>query len=145
MKGAISMKKIIAIIMSALILAGTSATVNTSVGAKTSITANCTKNKGKANTGQNITKVRQVSKAIKSAKAYGKKLGMHYDKSLNRNNSSWFSPTNAKYYKTTKELTKALKDDVKYVAYFYKDSGIRPSDISFNIIKVGTRIYVCYC
>lgn len=37
---------------------------------------------------------------------------MHYDKSLNRNNASWFAPTRAKYYKIVEEFTKILKYDV---------------------------------
>lgn len=67
---------------------------------------------------------------------------MHYDKSLNRNNASWFAPIRAKYYKIVEEFTKILKDDVKYVAYFYESSGIKPTDIIFNIVKSSGRIYM---
>ena len=70
---------------------------------------------------------------------------MHHDKTLNTDNASWFAPTNTKYYKNTTELKKALKGDVRYVAFFYKDSGIVPSDITFNIVKENNRIYVVYC
>lgn len=35
-----------------------------------------------------------------------------------------------------------IKDDVKYVAYFYESSGIKPTDIIFNIVKSSGRIYM---
>lgn len=50
-----------------------------------------TNNKVNSNTRRNKAKVKQVSKAIKSAKVYGRKLGIQYDKKLNQNNASWFS------------------------------------------------------
>lgn len=142
------MKKTLAILMSAMLIAGTTTSVSAvsqtkgyskptvSVSAtKTSKTKKVVKKKANLN----------VKSAIKTARNYGTKLRMHYDKTLTTDNANWFSPTNTKYYKKTTELKKALKDDVRYVAYFYKDSGVVPSDISFNIIKENSRIYVVYC
>jgi hypothetical protein len=147
------MKKQIAILMSVLLMTGSTVSVNgavkADVGTKTSITGSYSTSSKKANTRKTVAKKKakklSVSSAMKTARNYGTKLGMHYDKTLNTDNASWFSPTNTKYYKNTTELKKALKGDVKYVAYFYKDSGIVPSDISFNIVKNNNRIYVIYC
>lgn len=86
-----------------------------------------------------------VNSAVNSAISYGKQLGMHYDVSLNISNASWFSPTNASYYDSTSELTADLKSDVEYVAYYYKNDGIMPSDLSFNVVAENNKIYVVYC
>ena len=147
------MKKQMAILMSVLVMAGSTVSVNGatngSVGVKTSATQSVSKTKVKSHTNRNLakkkTKKLNVKSAIKTAKNYGTKLGMHYDKTLNTDNASWFAPTNTKYYKNTTELKKALKGDVRYVAYFYKDLGVVPSDITFNIVKENSRIYVVYC
>lgn len=138
------MKKTLAILMSAILVGSAtlpvSAVTKGYTKPKVSVTATKTikkavKKKAKLN----------VKSAIKTARNYGTKLKMHYDKTLTTDNANWFAPTNTKYYKKTTELKKALKDDVRYVAYFYKDSGVVPSDISFNIIKENSRIYVVYC
>ena len=147
------MKKQMAILMSVLVMAGSTVSVNGvtngSVVAKTSATHSVSKPKVKSHTSRNSakkkTKKLNVNSATKTARNYGTKLGMHHDKTLNTDNASWFAPTNTKYYKNTTELKKALKGDVRYVAYFYKDLGVVPSDITFNIVKENSRIYVVYC
>lgn len=143
------MKKQMAILMSVLVMAGSTVSVNGvtigNVGVKTSATQSVVKSHTNRNLAKKKTKKLNVKSAIKTARNYGTKLGMHYDKTLNTDNASWFAPTNTKYYKNTTELKKALKGDVRYVAYFYKDSGVVPSDITFNIVKEKSRIYVVYC
>lgn len=143
------MKKQMAILMSVLVMAGSTVSVNGvtigSVVAKTSATHSVVRTHTSKISAKKKTKKLNVNSAIKTARNYGTKLGMQYDKTLNTDNASWFAPTNTKYYKNTTELKKALKGDVRYVAYFYKDSGIVPSDITFNIVKENSRIYVVYC
>ena len=143
------MKKQMAILMSVLVMAGSTVSVNGvtngSVVVKTSATHSVVKSHTSRNSTKKKAKKLNVNSAIKTARNYGTKLGMHYDKTLNTDNASWFAPTNTKYYKNTTELKKALKGDVRYVAFFYKDSGIVPSDITFNIVKENSRIYVVYC
>lgn len=143
------MKKQMAILMSVLVMAGSTVSVNGVTNGSVVVKASATQSVVKFHTSRNLakkkTKKLNVKSAIKTARNYGTKLGMHYDKTLNTDNASWFAPTNTKYYKNTTELKKALKGDVRYVAYFYKDSGIVPSDITFNIVKENSRIYVVYC
>ena len=143
------MKKQMAILMSVLVMAGSTVSVNGvtigSVVAKTSATHSVVRTHTSKISAKKKTKKLNVNSAIKTARNYGTKLGMQYDKTLNTDNASWFAPTNTKYYKNTTELKKALKGDVRYVAFFYKDSGILPSDITFNIVKENSRIYVVYC
>ena len=143
------MKKQLAILMSVLVMAGSTVSVNgvanRSVVVKTSATHSVVKSHTSRNSARKKVKKLNVNSAIKTARNYGTKLGMHYDKALNTDNAGWFAPTSTKYYKNTTELKKALKGDVRYVAYFYKSSGIKPSDISFNIVKNKNRIYVAYC
>lgn len=86
-----------------------------------------------------------VNSAVSDDIAYGKKLGMNYDSLLNTANASWFSPTNADYYDSTSELVKDIKIDVKYVADYYQSDGIKPCDISFNVLAENNKIYVVYC
>lgn len=143
------MKKQMAILMSVLVMAGSTVSVNgvanRSVVVNTSTTHSVVKSHKSKISAKKKTKKLNVNSAIKTARNYGTKLGMQYDKTLNTDNASWFAPTNTKYYKNTTELKKALKGDVIYVAYFYKDSEIVPSDITFNIVKENSRIYVVYC
>lgn len=143
------MKKQMAILMSVLVMAGSTVSVNGVTNGSVVVKTSATQSVVKSHTSRNSTKKKakklNVNSAIKTARNYGTKLGMHYDKTLNTDNASWFAPTNTKYYKNTTELKKALKGDVRYVAYFYKDSGILPSDITFNIVKENSRIYVVYC
>ncbi|MDD6848845.1 MAG: hypothetical protein PUD53_08780 [Oscillospiraceae bacterium] len=143
------MKKQMAILMSVLVMAGSTVSVNGvtngSVVAKTSATHSVIKSHTSRNSARKKANKLNVKSAIKTARNYGTKLGMHHDKTLNTDNASWFAPTNTKYYKNTTELKKALKGDVRYVAYFYKDSEIVPSDITFNIVKENSKIYVVYC
>ena len=143
------MKKQMAILMSVLVMAGSTVSVNGVTNGSVVVKTSATQSVVKSHTSRNSTKKKEkklnVNSAIKTARNYGTKLGMHYDKTLNTDNASWFAPTNTKYYKNTTELKKALKGDVRYVAYFYKDSGIVPSDITFNIVKENSKIYVVYC
>lgn len=143
------MKKQMAILMSVLVMAGSTVSVNGVTNGSVVVKTSATQSVVKSHTSRNSTKKKakklNVNSAIKTARNYGTKLGMHYDKTLNTDNASWFAPTNTKYYKNTTELKKALKGDVRYVAYFYKDSGIVPSDITFNIVKENSKIYVVYC
>lgn len=143
------MKKQLAILMSVLVMAGSTLSVNGvtngSVVVKTSATHSVVRTHTSKISAKKKTIKLNVKSAIKTARNYGTKLGMQYDKTLNTDNASWFAPTNTKFYKNTTELKKALKGDVRYVAFFYKDSGIVPSDITFNIVKENSRIYVVYC
>ena len=143
------MKKQMAILMSVLVMAGSTVSVNGVTNGSVVVKTSATQSVVKSHTSRNSTKKKakklNVNSAIKTARNYGTKLGMHYDKTLNTDNASWFAPTNTKYYKNTTELKKALKGDVRYVAYFYKDLGVVPSDITFNIVKENSRIYVVYC
>ena len=138
-----------AILMSVLVMAGSTVSVNgvanRSIVVNTSATHSVVRTHTSRNSARKKVKKLNVKSAIKTARNYGTKLGMYYDKTLNTDNASWFAPTNTKYYKNTTELKKALKGDVRYVAFFYKDSGILPSDITFNIVKENSRIYVVYC
>ncbi len=86
-----------------------------------------------------------ITSVVNSAIKYGKQLGMHYDGSLNTGNASWFSPINASYYDDTQSLTADCYSDVEYVAYYYKNDGIKPSDLSFNVVAENNKIYVVYC
>lgn len=143
------MKKQMVILMSVLVMAGSTVSVNGVTNGSVVVKTSATQSVVKSHTNRNSTKKKakklNVNSAIKTARNYGTKLGMHYDKTLNTDNASWFAPTNTKYYKNTTELKKALKGDVRYVAYFYKDLGVVPSDITFNIVKENSRIYVVYC
>ena len=82
---------------------------------------------------------------VSSCISYGKQLGMNYDSTLNTSNASWFSPTNAEYYSDTQSLLNDCYNDVEYIAYFYQDSGIEPSDLTFNVIADQNKIYIVYC
>ncbi len=86
-----------------------------------------------------------VSSVVSACISYGKQLGMNYNSSLNTANASWFSPTNALYYDDTQSLTADCYSDVEYVAYYYKNDGIKPSDLSFNVVAENNKIYVVYC
>ena len=86
-----------------------------------------------------------VSSVVSACISYGKQLGMYYDSSLNTGNASWFSPTNASYYDDTQSLTANCYSDVEYVAYYYKNDRIKPSDLSFNVVAENNKIYVVYC
>ena len=82
---------------------------------------------------------------VSSCISYGKQLGMNYDSTLNTSNASWFSPTNAEYYSDTQSLLNDCYNDVEYTAYFHQDSGIEPSDLTFNVIAEQNKIYIVYC
>ena len=90
-------------------------------------------------------KMADVQNVVRACITYGQQLGMKYDSSLNTANASWFSPTNASYYDDTKSLMVDCYADVEYVACFYQDSGIKPSDLSFNVVAENNKIYVVYC
>ncbi len=86
-----------------------------------------------------------IQYVVSSCISYGKQLGMNYDSGLNTLNASWFSPTNADYYSDTKSLLNDCYNDVEYTAYFHQDSGIDPSDLTFNVIADQNKIYIVYC
>ncbi len=86
-----------------------------------------------------------VSSVVSACISYGKQLGMNYNSSLNTANASWFSPTNASYYDDIQSLTSDCYSDVEYVAYYYKSDGIKPNDLSFNVVAENNKIYVVYC
>lgn len=86
-----------------------------------------------------------IQYVLSSCIFYGKQLGMNYDSTLNISNASWFSPTNAEYYSDTQSLLNDCCNDVEYTAYFHQDSGIAPSDITFNVIAEQNKIYIVYC
>ena len=86
-----------------------------------------------------------IQYVVSSCISYGKQLGMNYDSTLNTSNASWFSPTNANYYSNTESLLNDCYNDVEYTAYFHQDSGIEPSDLTFNVIADKNKIYIVYC
>lgn len=86
-----------------------------------------------------------LPKVVNTCIVYGKKLGMMYDSELNTENASWFSPTNSAYYDDTQSLITACYEDIEYVAYYYEDDGVKPSDMSFNVIELNKKIYIVYC
>lgn len=86
-----------------------------------------------------------IQYVVSSCISYGKQLGMNYDSTLNTSNASWFSPTNAEYYSDTQSLLNDCYNDVEYTAYFHQDSGIEPSDLTFNVIAEQNKIYIVYC
>lgn len=86
-----------------------------------------------------------LPKVVNACISYGKKLGMLYDSELDTENASWFSPTNSAYYDDTQSLITACYEDINYVAYFYEDDGVKPSDMSFNVIELNKKIYIVYC
>ena len=90
-------------------------------------------------------KAMDIQYVVISCISYGKQLGMNYDSTLNTANASWFSPTNAEYYSDTQSLLNDCYNDVEYTAYFHQDSGIEPSDLTFNIIADQNKIYIVYC
>ena len=86
-----------------------------------------------------------IQYVVSSCISYGKQLGMNYDSTLNTSNASWFSPTNADYCSDTESLLNDCYNDVEYTAYFHQDSGIEPSDLTFNVIAELNKIYIVYC
>lgn len=86
-----------------------------------------------------------IQYVLSSCISYGKQLGMNYDSTLNTSNASWFSPTNAEYYSDTESMLNDCYNDVEYTAYFHQDSGIEPSDLTFNVIAEQNKIYIVYC
>lgn len=86
-----------------------------------------------------------IQYVVSSCISYCKQLGMNYDSSLNTSNASWFSPTNTEYYSDTQSLLNDCYNDVEYTAYFHQDSGIEPSDLTFNVIAEQNKIYIVYC
>ena len=74
--------------------------------------------------------------------AYGKRKGMMFDSKLTLKTSSWFPPTNIKYYKNISKLISAGKGDIRYLLASFSDC--EPSDISFNVKLVGRYLYILY-
>ena len=74
--------------------------------------------------------------------AYGKRKGMTYDSKLTIKTSSWFPPTNIKYYKNNRELISAEKGDIRYLLNSFSDC--EPSDITFNVKLNGRFLYILY-
>ena len=88
-------------------------------------------------------KVIDVNKIVNAGISYGKSLGMQYDSSLTIKNSGWFPPTDMSIYNDTDECITACKEDVQYIVEYYSDK-YEPSDIAFNVIAQGGKIYVVY-
>ncbi len=86
-----------------------------------------------------------IQYVLSSCISYGEQFGMNYDSTLNISNASWFSPTNAEYYSDTESLLNDCYNDVEYTAYFHQDSGIEPSDLTFNVVVDQNKIYIVYC
>jgi len=76
--------------------------------------------------------------------AYGKSLGMIHTSSMNTENSSWFSPNDADYYDNTQSFLNDCYGEVDYVTDFLASDDISPSDICFNVVSIGSRLYVVY-
>ena len=73
---------------------------------------------------------------------YGKRKGMTFDSKLTIKTSSWFPPTNIKYYKNNRELISAAKGDIRYLLDSFSDC--EPSDITFNVKLKGRYLYILY-
>ena len=73
---------------------------------------------------------------------YGKRKGMTFDSKLTIKTSSWFPPTNIKYYKNNRELISAGKGDIRYLLNSFSDC--EPSDITFNVKLKGRFLYILY-
>ena len=73
---------------------------------------------------------------------YGKRKGMTLDSKLTIKTSSWFPPTNIKYYKNNRELISAGKGDIRYLLDSFSDC--EPSDITFNVKLNGRFLYILY-
>lgn len=133
------MKKIV-IIMIALI-ALNSFTVNDCI--EVNAAARTYKIVQTANRKQAKTRKRINKKLIKKRLiSYGKRKGMTFDSKLTINNSSWFPPTNIKYYKNNSELISVGKGDIRYL--FESFSDCEPSNITFNVKLAGRYLYILY-
>lgn len=128
-----------------VVLSTAKATQSTAVKATEKVTQKPTQKVTVKPTEKATKKEVNIQKAISSSISYGIQLGMNYDPSLNTANASWFSPTNSAYYNDTQSLIIACYEDIEYVAYYYEDDGIKPSDMSFNVIELNKKIYVVYC
>ena len=87
---------------------------------------------------------RKINKKLvrKRLIAYGKRKGMTLDSKLTIKTSSWFPPTNIKYYKNNSKLISAGKGDIRYLLESFSDC--EPSDISFNVKLIGRYLYILY-
>ena len=87
---------------------------------------------------------RKINKKLvrKRLIAYGKRKGMTYDSKLTLKTSSWFPPTNIKYYRNNSKLISAGKGDIRYLLESFSDC--EPSDITFNVKLVGRYLYILY-
>ena len=87
---------------------------------------------------------RKINKKLvkKRLIAYGKRKGMTFDSKLTIKNSSWFPPTNIKYYSNNSKLISAGKGDIRYLLESFSDC--KPSDITFNVKLVGRYLYILY-
>lgn len=74
--------------------------------------------------------------------AYGKRKGMTFDSKLTVKTSSWFPPTNIKYYKNNSKLISAGKGDIRYLLNSFSDC--EPSNITFNVKLKGRFLYILY-
>lgn len=74
--------------------------------------------------------------------AYGKRKGITFDSNLTLKTSSWFPPTNIKYYKNNSKLISAGKGDIRYLLDSFNDC--EPSDISFNVRVTRNYLYILY-
>ena len=87
---------------------------------------------------------RKINKKLvrKRLIAYGKQKGMTFDSKLTVKTSSWFPPTNIKYYRNNSKLISAGKGDIRYLLASFSDC--EPSDITFNVKLVGRYLYILY-
>ncbi len=87
---------------------------------------------------------RKINKKLvrKRLIAYGKRKGMTFDSKLTIKTSSWFPPTNIKYYKNNSKLISAGKGDIRYLLESFSDC--EPGDITFNVKLVGRYLYILY-
>lgn len=74
--------------------------------------------------------------------SYGKRKGMMFEKKLTVKSSSWLPPITIKHYDKRLELTKAGKDAVDDLLFYWDK--YEPSDIAFNIIMSKKYLYIVY-
>ena len=135
------MKRIV-IIMLALIAVNSSilcSGVEVQAKVKSTIIVKSSKQKKKRNIRKRDKKCSKIRRKLIS---YGQQKGMMFEGKLTVKNSSWLPPITIKYYEKSSELTKAGKDAVDDLLFYWNE--YEPSDIAFNIIMSKKYLYIVY-
>lgn len=93
---------------------------------------------------KNIRKRKRINrdKIKRKLISYGMRKGMMFEKNLTVKNSSWLPPITINYYDKCSELTKAGKDAVDDLLFYWDK--FEPSDIVFNVILSKKYLYIVY-